>query len=200
MKSHEPQLQMLYENGMIYSGVKKEFVGKADYHRFSAHSGMTVNKFGYYCYNDSTWVVFVTDEERGIQIQMHEEDTEEKAILYLLELAENCNFSYYYQTIVDDFSAAKRTIILYLKEKHGYSDAKAMKVLDQLLQVRSIAFEYWYLIEHGEYVPDKFATCYAGYTAKLLQQEFKLSDLEAFNCLVRLKDIPGKTLAELKKR
>ena len=199
MKKYENQLRLLYENGMFYSGTRKTFVGKVEYHNFFKHSRTTINTFGYYCYNDKVWVVFVTDEERGIQIRRHEEDTEEKAITFLIELAENCNFSYHYQTIINDFSKAENEITLYLETRCGYSETKAIKALAYLLQVRSIAFEYWYFIKHGKYVLDKFATKCFGYTAKRLKQETRLTELGAFNYMVYLKRKPEEALANLKK-
>ena len=125
--------------------------------------------------------------------------SEEEAIEYLIDLTKRFNFSHYYHLVMDNFADGEKIIINHLKKKYNYSEDKAQKTLSYLLQVKIIAFEYFYLIKHGKYVPDRFAMKISGYTAKRLKQETSLSELGAFNYMVYLKRKPEEALANLKK-
>lgn len=67
------------------------------------------------------------------------------------------------------------------------------------MQVKIIAFEYFYLIKHSKYVPDRFAMEFSGCTVKRLQQETSLTELGAFNYMIYLYNKPEEALANLKK-
>lgn len=199
MKHYEEQLQALRETGMFYYGVKKDFQGNIDKSTFFNTPGMIVNTFGYYQNDDETWIVFVTDEERGTEIKRKKLPTEESAVEYLIELFESQNFAHYSNTIMENFEEKEKTIIEYLKTEYGYSEAKAQKAMDYLLQVKIIAFEFSYFIEKGDYVPDKFACTFSGYTAKRISIETDLTVLGAFNYMIYLKRSPDEALSNLKK-
>lgn len=200
LKPYQEQLQRLYSQGMSYwGGVKKSYVGKVDRKRFFNEPGRIVNTFGYYQDDDNTWFAFVTDEERGLQDTREKLSSEEEAIEYLIDLTKRFNFSHYYHLVMDNFADGEKIIINHLKKKYNYSEDKAQKTLSYLLQVKIIAFEYFYLIKHGKYVPDRFAMKISGYTAKRLKQETSLTELGAFNYMVYLKKKPEEALANLKK-
>lgn len=91
MKHYEEQFQMFRKTGMFYYGVKKDFRGNVDKSTFFSNPGLIINTFGYYRNDDETWVVFVTDDERGIEIKRKKLSTEEEAIEYLAELFESHN-------------------------------------------------------------------------------------------------------------
>lgn len=94
----------------------------------------------------------------------------------------------------------KRALITtYLKEKYGYTDQRAAEAIQYLNQQQEIAVEFVYYIEHGDFIPEKYASIYSGYTAKRLKQEISLSELGAFNYMVYLKRKPEEALANLKK-
>ena len=100
---------------------------------------------------------------------------------------------------MENFEEKESIIIEHLKNKYGYSDAKARKALDYLLQVKIIVFEFLYFIENGNYVPDKYASVFSGYTAKRISTETDLTILGAFNYMVFLKQNPDEALSNLKK-
>lgn len=197
--NYEERFQTFRNTGMFYYGVKKDFRGNVDKSTFFSTPGLIINTFGYYRNDDETWVVFVTDDERGIEIKRKKLSTEEEAIEYLVELCDSQNFAHYSSTVIENFEEKEPIIIEHLKTKYSYSDAKAHKALDYLLQVKIIAFEYFYFIEKGEYVPDKYASVFSGYTAKRISTETDLTILGAFNYMVYLKQNPDEALSNLKK-
>lgn len=91
LKHYEEQLQTLRETGMFYYGVKKDFQGNVDKSTFFSIPGLITNMFGYYRDDEETWVVFVTDDERGLEIKRKKLPTEEAAIEYLIELCDSHN-------------------------------------------------------------------------------------------------------------
>ena len=70
---------------------------------FFSNPGLIVNTFGYYRNDDETWVVFVTDDERGVEIKRKKLPTEADAIEYLVELCDSQNFAHYSNTVIADF-------------------------------------------------------------------------------------------------
>lgn len=94
----------------------------------------------------------------------------------------------------------KKTLIAaYLKMEYRYTDQKAAKAVDYLMQAREVAVEFIYYIEHGEFIPEKYANNFHGYTAKRLYQETFLSLLGAFNYMAYLKRKPQEALSYLKR-
>lgn len=184
---------------MFYYGVKKEFEGNVDKSKFFSNPGLIINTFGYYRNDDETWIVFVTDDERGTEIKRKKLPTEETAIEYLIELCDSQNFAHYSNTVMENFEDKEPIIVEYIKSEYGYSDAKVQKALDYLLQVKIIAFEFLYFIENGSYVPDKYASVFSGYTAKRISTETDLTILGAFNYMVFLKRNPKEALSNLEK-
>lgn len=197
--NYEEYFQIFRKTGMFHYGVKKDFQGKVDKSTFFSIPGLIVNTFGYYQNDEETWIVFVTDDERGIEIKRKELPTEEAAIEYLIELCNSHNFVHYSNTVMENFEEKEPIIIEYLKTEYSYSDAKARKALDYLLQVKVIAFEFLYFIENGNFVPDKYASVFSGYTAKRILTETDLTILGAFNYMVFLKRNPDEALSNLKR-
>lgn len=198
LKLYEEQLQILYEMSMFYYSVKKDFRGNVDKATFFSNPEMVINTFGYYQNDDKTWIAFVTDEERGTEIKRKKVCTEEEAIVYLVELSNSQNFAHYSNTIMEHFEEKQTIIIEHLKAEYGYSEAKANKAIDYLMQIKIIAFEYLYFIENGDYVPDKYASVFSGYTAKRICTETNLTVLGAFNYMIYLHKMPEKALVNLK--
>lgn len=197
--NYEEYFQIFRKTGMFHYDVKKDFQGKVDKSTFFSIPGLITNTFGYYRNDEETWIVFVTDGERGIEITRKELPTEEAAIEYLIELCKSHNFDYYSNTVMENFEEKEPIIIEYLKTEYSYSDAKARKALDYLLQVKFIAFEFLYFIENGNFVPDKYANVFSGYTAKRISTETDLTILGAFNYMVFLKRNPDEALLNLKR-
>lgn len=91
------------------------------------------------------------------------------------------------------------TIVEYLKHVYNYTEQDAAKAVDYLMQVREIAVEFVYYIEHGEFIPERYASNFHGYTAKQLNNKPFLSLLGAFNYMVYLKTKPERALAHIEK-
>lgn len=90
-------------------------------------------------------------------------------------------------------------ITKYLKKEYKYTDKKAADAVKYLMQAREIAVEFVYYIEHSDFIPERYASNFHGYTAKRISQETILTLLGAFNCMVYLKIKPEKALAQLKR-
>ena len=190
---------MLRKTGMFFYGVKKDFKGKVDKTTFFSVPGLVINTFGYYRNGDGTWTVFVTDNERGIETKRRKLSTEKAAIEYLIELCDSQNFAHYSNTVMENFKDKEPIIIEYIKSEYGYSDTKARKTLNYLLQVKAIAFEFLHFIENGSFVPDRYASVFFGYTAKRISTETDLTVLGAFNYMVFLRQNPNEALSNLEK-
>lgn len=199
MERFEQQLNTLIETGMYFYGVKKEYRGRVNKESFFIVPGLVINTFGYYKNDDNAWIVFVTDDERGSELKRRRCETEEAALQTLLDLAESQNFAHLSNTAISNFDQKKPILIEYLGKEYGYSEVKAQKAIDYLLQVKNIAFEFSYYVEMGDFVPDKYACNHSGYTAKRLKAETELTTLGAFNYMVYLKRKPEEAMANIKK-
>lgn len=199
MIDFEQRLKFLCEIGMYYGDIHKVCLGKVQICSESTNTNIGINTCGYYQNIDNSWIVFVTDDERGVEIERYRYDSEERAIAELIELAEYYNFVHIREEVVNEFDSKKQTIVDYLIAKYDYSEAKAERAFSYLLQNKTIAFEFVYYIEHQQFVPDKYATKYSEYTAKILSEHADLTLLGAFNYMVYLKKNPSEAVANLKK-
>lgn len=100
---------------------------------------------------------------------------------------------------MDQLSKKTPIIMEYLKHEHKYTEQDAAKAVDYLMQAREIAVEFVYYIEHGEFIPERYASNFHGYTAKQLNDKPFLSLLGAFNYMVYLKIKPERALAHIEK-
>ena len=183
--------------GMFYYDIWKISCGKVDVETF--FKNWNINTFGYYQNVDGTWIGFVTDDERGIECERHKVPTEEAAAAWLSDHCESCNFAHFENVVIEHFEEKAPFILEHLKRKCGYSDEKARKTLDYLLQVKVTAFEYWYFLNYGCFVPDKYANKHFGWTAKRIAKETVLTDLGAFNYMIYLKQQPEEAIRNLEK-
>lgn len=93
---------------------------------------------------------------------------------------------------------AKAAVIKeYLEKKYNYTEQRAADAVDYLMQAREVVVEFVYFIEHEDFMPDKYATAFSGYTARRLMQERDCTDIEAFTYMVRLKLKPDEALTQL---
>lgn len=100
---------------------------------------------------------------------------------------------------MDQLPKKTATIVEYLKHVYNYTEQDAAKAVDYLMQAREIAVEFVYYIEHGEFIPERYASNFHGYTAKQLNNKPFLSLLGAFNYMVYLKTKPERALAHIEK-
>lgn len=199
MNDYEQRLIHLCETGMYYANTHKSCLGKVQGRGESGSLNTGVGTCGYYQNIDNTWVVFVTDDERGVEIERYRYDSEEKAISELIELVEYNNFVHMRNVIKNELELKKRTIVDFLISEYGYSETKAEKAYYYLLQNKTIAFELVYYLEYQQLVPDKYAAKYSGYTVKKLSEREDLTLLGAFNYMVYLKKNPSEAVINLEK-
>lgn len=197
---HYELLQQLYATGMYYGGVKKEFCGKVKQNEFFEIPALVINRFGYYENDDGSWVAFVTDDERGMEIVSRHCRTEQDAAQAVLDLAESNNIAHLSRVVVDSLSERKPVMHAYLMQEYRLPEQKAREITEYIYRDSDIAFEFFYYIENKRLLPDKYACCYSGYTAKRLITETHLIPPDAFQYMVFLKQYPAEALAELQKR
>lgn len=186
------------ENDLFYYGQRKIFKGKVNKDSFFSIPGNIVNTYGYF-FEKNQYFIFVTDDERGIIIRRKSFLSEEDAINYLSELLEAHNFSHLSNQIIENFKNKKDIIINYLKNIYNYSDKRIEKTLKDISSNKIIAFELIYFIENNDFVPDKYALQFYGYTAKKLFEETDLTIIGAFNYLNYLKKNPNEAIFNLNK-
>ena len=87
----------------------------------------------------------------------------------------------------------------YIQQKYGYSDEKARIMVEQMSVYTEIFEEFFNYARIGKfYKKDRTKTKVCGYTAEVLNKDFGLSPLEAYNYLIYLKEEPNKALEDLK--
>ena len=191
--------KVLKEHGMVYSDSVKSYVGNITPSKDPVKLSHSVNAFGYYQRSDGIWIVFITDSERGVEIESYTCDSDDKAFDKVFNLAESHNFIDTCEKTITNFEEKEPVILSYLMKKYNYSDKKANKALEYLKQNKYVAFEFLYYIENGVFVPEKYATEYYGYTVEKLFQRDDLTLLGAFNYLIYLQKKPEEALANIKK-
>ena len=157
------------------------------------------NTFGYYVNDHGSRTAFITGDEVGSILKEWTFDSDEVAIGTLFELAQGQNYLQLCRDTIRHFEDKEPALIAYLQKEYDYSEARAKDALAYLWQVKMVAFEFAYYVEHGDFLPDKYACTAYGYTAKRLSHETSLTILGAFNYMIYLNNKPEKALANLKK-
>lgn len=192
------QLQELKENGFIYEGQKKRYLGRIELPEDKSWENV-VDAFGYYQDPGGKYTVFVTDSERGLASYKIKCDSEEEAVAKLLEFVDREEYINLCRETLDHYEEKIPMILKYLEQEYGYDEEKAGKAVEYLRQDESIAFEFAYYVEKGEFVPDRYASYRSGYTAERICRETVQTVLGAFNYMVYLKRKPQEALEYLKK-
>lgn len=199
MSNREQMEKVLKERGMVYSGSAKSYVGNVTPGKDSDKLGHSADTFGYYRRSDGIWIVFVTDSERGVELESYTCNSDDEAFDKVFNLAESHNFIDTCEKTIANFEEKEPVILSYLMKEYNYSEKKADKALEYLRQNKYVAFEFLYYIENGVFVPEKYATEYYGYTVAKLSQRDDLTLLGAFNYLIYLQKKPEEALANIKK-
>lgn len=189
MNINELENKLYSENLIvIYDGdVEKKYV-KGNYLRENGKWINTTNVFGIYNSDDSMYCVFFTDSERGIPNYTKMFDTEEEACIALYERVARLK-RIHNKNIID-------VIKEYLINEKGYTEKRANIDCDDLIKHIDIASELVVALKSG--IPDKGIEV-NGYSAKILNGNYPLSLLGAYNYLVYLREEPDQALADLKK-
>ena len=87
----------------------------------------------------------------------------------------------------------------YIQQKYGYSEEISRAMVDRMLPYNDIFEEFFNYACIGKFCKkDKRQTEICGYTAEVLNRDFNLSPLGAYNFLVYLKEEPEHAIADLK--
>ena len=87
----------------------------------------------------------------------------------------------------------------YIQQKYGYSEKRSRVMVGKMLPYNDIFEEFFNYAHVGEFgKKDKGQVEICGYTAEVLNRDFNLSPLGAYNFLVYLKEEPERAIADLK--
>ena len=87
----------------------------------------------------------------------------------------------------------------YIQQKYGCSEKRSRVMVDQILPYNDIFEEFFNYARVGKFrKKDKSQIEICGYTAEVLNRDFNLSPLGAYNFLVYLKEEPERAIADLK--
>ena len=89
----------------------------------------------------------------------------------------------------------------YIQQKYGYSEKRSRVMVDQMLPYSDIFEEFFNYSRVGKFrKKDESQVEICGYTAEVLNRDFNLSPLGAYNFLVYLKEEPERAIADLMAR
>ena len=80
----DEQLQGFQKSGISFCGVPKMFLGEVDRETFFHIPGLITDTAGYYRNQDGSYTVFVTDDERGVEILRKKCATKTAALSYII--------------------------------------------------------------------------------------------------------------------
>ena len=139
------------------------------------------------------WKYVETDDERGYVSVLKEFDDEESAV----KCAKR-HLNIYYLTSFK-YGTVKDTLRRYLQKNYNCSEKQSYVVVKQISRYRNALeefFDYVFWEKFCKRNEEPIEVC--GYTAEILNRNYKMSPLEAYLFLVRLKRNPEKALADLK--
>ena len=159
---------ILREQGILYAGTRKKYMGKIAFDESRKCALHGANTFGYYLRPNGTWIVFVTDSERGLELVTYHCDSEEKAKEQIYQMTDAC----YYNAIIEDIAKTRDkqlpVIISYLLQEYNIPKEQAEESVLTLSQSKYLTAEFLYFIKYKSFYPEKYAVEVAGYTAEQL--------------------------------
>ena len=84
----------------------------------------------------------------------------------------------------------------YLRTVSRYTQKEAEQAVAKIALHRDIYLEFYDFVMNEEF-PEEGAVRAGGFTARRLAADYALSPLDAYRCLIRLREDPGRTLAWL---
>jgi len=138
------------------------------------------------------WKYVETDSERGYVVDIKAFDEESDAVEYAKE---TLNRKY----LATKGNSKEEMLCRYIEQKYGYSEKRSRAMVGQMLPYNDIFGEFFNYAYVGEFCKeDRSQTKICGYTAEVLNRDFNLSPLGAYNFLVYLKEEPKRAIADLK--
>lgn len=143
-------------------------------------------------FNGSAWKYVETDSERGYVLDFKTFKEEAAAVAYAKD---TLNRKY----LATKGNSKEEMLYRYIQQKYGYSEKRAKSMVDQMLPYHDIFEEFFNYARVGKFCKkDKSQTEICGYTAEILNRDYNLSPLGAYNYLVYLKEEPERAVADLK--
>ena len=138
------------------------------------------------------WKYVETDSERGYVVDIKAFDEESDAVEYAKEILNR-------RYLATKGNSKEEMLCRYIQQKYGYSEKRSRAMVDQMLPYNDIFEEFFNYACVGKFFKkDKSQTEICGYTAEVLNKDFNLSPLGAYNFLVYLKEEPKRAIADLK--
>ena len=97
------------------------------------------------------------------------------------------------------FNDYDKQVISMLKIEFGMSEKRAVLAIQKLLTHKDIYDEFDSSIKSGKYAKESSAISVEGYTAEMLNVNYPLSLIGAYNYLIYLRESPKEALEDLKK-
>lgn len=143
-------------------------------------------------FDGDKWKYAETDSDRGYVFDLRIFDTEFEATDY----AKDTLNKKYLATIGN---TKEDMLCRYIQQKYKYSEKRARGMISQMVIHPDVFEEFFNYARVGKFCKkDKTQTEICGYTAEILNREFKLSPLGAYNYLVYLIEDPDQAVADLK--
>ena len=132
------------------------------------------------------------DSERGNVVDVKAFDEESDAAEYAKE---TLNRRY----LATKGNSKEEMLCRYIQQKYGYSEKRSRVMVDQMLPYSDIFEEFFNYSRVEKFrKKDESQVEICGYTAEVLNRDFNLSPLGAYNFLVYLKEEPERAIADLK--
>ena len=132
------------------------------------------------------------DSERGYVVDIKAFDEESDAVEYAKE---TLNRRY----LAAKGNSKEEMLCRYIQQKYGCSEKRSRVMFGKMLPYNDIFEEFFIYACVGEFCKkDKGQIEICGYTAEVLNRDFNLSPLGAYNFLVYLKEEPEQAIADLK--
>lgn len=135
------------------------------------------------CWKDGEWVYFETDNERGYISGIQNYKTEEEA----------CEDTYEYLSNLikaeQEGYSDKDFAIRYVQKEYGYSQEKAEKAVEEIMEQEDVFGEFYnYLLEDEYCNEDGEIVKVANYSAKYLVEKEEFTPVAAYRFLVKLRE------------
>ena len=132
--------------------------------------------------------------ERGYVVDIKAFDEESDAVEYAKE---TLNRRY----LAAESNSKEEMLCRYIQQKYVCSEKSSRVMVGQMLPYNDIFEEFFNYVRVGKFrKKDKSQIEICGYTAEVLNRDFNLSPLGAYNFLVYLKEEPERAIADLKAR
>lgn len=139
------------------------------------------------------YVYLETDQERGYISVVKEFENNESLEQYI------CNRFAIIANASRDSNSKEEMAVRFVQQKYKYPEKKAREMISRMVMHSDVFEEFFNYARVGKFCKkDKTYTEICGYTAEILNREFKLSPLGAYNYLVYLIEEPDQAVADLK--